>query len=94
MADPGTALFAVGDRVRVRARDPEHHTRAPRYVRGQTGEIVHSHGLWPLPDDRARGIDPPRVETVYVVRFAAGDLWGIGGHTVAVDLWESYLEPS
>ncbi|GAA3952588.1 hypothetical protein GCM10023085_38870 [Actinomadura viridis] len=89
----GPAAFAVGDRVRVRAGDPDHHTRVPRYVRGQEGEIVLMYDAWPLPDDRARGIDPPRVETVYVVRFAARDLWGTGRHTVAVDLWESYLEP-
>ncbi|WP_225993230.1 SH3-like domain-containing protein [Actinomadura rudentiformis] len=90
---PSSAAFTLGDRVRVRAVDPEHHTRVPRYVRGQLGEIVHSHGAAPLPDDRARGIEPPRVETVHVVRFAARDLWGVGDHTVAVDLWESYLEP-
>jgi nitrile hydratase len=46
----------------------------------------------PLPDDRARGIVPPRVETVYAVRFPAAALWGTGTHTVTVDLWESYLE--
>ncbi|MEW2353309.1 SH3-like domain-containing protein [Spirillospora sp. NPDC029432] len=87
------AAYAVGDQVRVRAVDPPHHTRAPRYVRGHRGEVVLAHGAWPLPDDRARGIDPPRRETVYAVRFAARDLWGEGAHTVAVDLWESYLEP-
>jgi hypothetical protein len=86
--------FAIGDRVRVRAVDPDHHTRAPRYVRGQEGEIVLSFGPWALPDDVARGIDPPRVEPVYVVRFEARDLWGTGTHAVSVDLWESYLEPS
>ncbi|WP_395104679.1 SH3-like domain-containing protein [Actinomadura sp. SCN-SB] len=94
MADrTAPAAYEVGDRVRVRTVDPDHHTRAPRYVRGQQGEIVLSHGAFALPDDTARGIDPPRVETVYVVRFAARDLWGSGTHTVAVDLWESYLEP-
>lgn len=77
----------------MRAVDPGHHTRAPRYVRGQEGEIVLSFGACSVPDDVARGIDPPRVETVHVVRFAARDLWGTGTHTVAVDLWESYLEP-
>lgn len=85
--------YAVGMRVRVRTVDPDHHTRVPRYVRGHVGQIVDDHGEWPLADDRARGIDPPRVETVYAVRFAARDLWGTGTHTVAVDLWESYLEP-
>lgn len=85
--------YAVGARVRVRAIDPPHHTRAPRYVRGHVGEIVDHHGEWPVADDRARGLPAPRVERVYGVRFAARDLWGAGAHTVAVDLWESYLEP-
>ncbi|WP_433332095.1 SH3-like domain-containing protein [Spirillospora sp. CA-294931] len=84
----------MGDRVRVRPRDPEHHTRAPRYVRGQVGEVVRAYAPEALPDDRARGIDPPRIEPVYAVRFAAKDLWGTGEHTVAVDLWESYVEPA
>ena len=81
-----------GTRVRARAGDPDHHTRVPRYVRGQTGEVIEYEGRWPLPDDRARGIDPPRVEAVYAVRFPAAALWGEGTHTVTVDLWESYLE--
>ena len=47
-----------------------------------------------MPDDSARGIDPPRIQTCYVVRFSAADLWGSGDHTVHVDLWESYLDRS
>ena len=84
--------FAPGTRVRARVLDPDHHTRLPGYVRGQLGEIVEAEGVCPLPDDRARGIVPPQVETVYAVRFPAAALWGTGTHTVIVDLWESYLE--
>jgi nitrile hydratase len=61
-------------------------------VRGHTGEVVAALGRWTLPDDSARGVDAPRVETCYAVRFGAADLWGSGGHTVTVDLWESYLD--
>lgn len=86
--------FGVGATVRVKATDPDHHTRVPRYVRGQTGVIVAAIDRWPVPDDRARGIDPPREETCYVVRFSAADLWGSGDHLVHVDLWESYLDRS
>jgi nitrile hydratase subunit beta len=85
--------YPAGARVRVRAADPDHHTRMPRYVRGHTGEVVAVLGRWPLPDDSARGL-PPRAETCYAVRFDAADLWGSGDHTVTVDLWESYLERS
>ena len=82
----------AGARVRVRAIDPDHHTRMPRYVRGQAGEVVAVLGRWPLPDDSARSIVPPRVEACYAVRFSAADLWGSGDHFVTVDLWESYLD--
>jgi len=83
--------YDAGARVRVRTGDPDKHTRVPRYVRGQTGEVVAA-GRWPLPDDSARGITPPRIETCYAIRFSAADLWGSGDHTVTVDLWESYLD--
>lgn len=86
--------FAPGDRVRTRTLDPGHHTRLPRYARGQVGEVVEPQGTWPLADERARGFAEPTVETVYTVRFVARDLWGEGTHTVTVDLWESYLEPA
>lgn len=84
--------YESGARVRVKAGDPDHHTRVPRYVRGHTGVIVAAIDQWALPDDSARGIDPPREETCYVVRFSAADLWGSGDHAVTVDLWESYLD--
>jgi len=85
--------FAVGSRVRAAAVDPPHHTRVPRYVRGQVGVVVELQGAWPLADDRAQGFAAPRVEPVYTVRFSADDLWGVPtGHWVHVELWESYLE--
>jgi nitrile hydratase len=78
--------------VRAGSTDPDHHTRLPRYLRGHVGEIVAAGQEWPLPDDVARGISEPRVETVYSVRFTAAELWGTGSHTVTADLWECYLE--
>ncbi len=88
-----SARFAVGDRVRTRAVDPPHHTRLPRYARGQVGEVVEVQGRWPLADERAQGVPAPRVEPVYTVRFRAADLWGPpAAHLVHVELWESYLE--
>ena len=82
--------YAVGDRVRARAGDPDHHTRLPRYVRGQAGEVVARLGAWVLPDASVAGL--ATTEPCYAVRFAAADLFGSGNHTVTVDLWESYLE--
>ncbi|HEX9343342.1 MAG TPA: SH3-like domain-containing protein [Actinomycetota bacterium] len=84
--------FGPGQRVRTAVVDPPHHTRLPRYARGRVGVVDRVQAAAPLPDDNARRIEPPRVEPVYTVRFAAADLWGQGSHTVTVDLWESYLE--
>jgi nitrile hydratase len=83
--------YPAGTRIRVRAVDPDHHTRVPRYVRGHAGEIIAAIGRWPVPDDSARGI-APREETCYAVRFTAAELWGSGDHTVTVGLWERYLD--
>ena len=86
-------LYRPGDRVRTRRTDPAHHTRLPRYARGATGTVVECEGSYPLPDLRARQL-PARPEPVYAVRFAAGELFGEGGHTVILALWESYLRPA
>jgi hypothetical protein len=82
--------FAAGARVRARAADPDGHTRLPRYIRGHVGEVLELRATWPLPDAAVRGIARP--EPVYAVRFASGELWGSGTHSVVVDMWESYLE--
>ena len=82
--------FRPGDRVRTRAVDPAGHTRLPRYARGAVGTVVERAGSHPLADERARG-RTPAPQPVYHVRFAAGDLFGAGDHTVTVELWEDYL---
>jgi hypothetical protein len=85
--------FVPGDPVRAGTCDPTGHTRLPRYVRGAVGHVVEIAGHHPIADDRARGL-PGRVQAVYHVRFAAVDLFGAGDHTVTVELWEDYLEPT
>ena len=42
--------LAPGTRVRARLGDPDHHTRLPAYVRGQTGEVVEAENF----TDRSR----------------------------------------
>ena len=84
--------FSPGDRVRTRAVDPPHHTRLPRYARGQAGTIIELEGSWTLADSNAQGTTQTQREAVYAVRFRAQELWGAGEHDVVLDLWESYLE--
>jgi nitrile hydratase len=91
---PAPARFAVNDRVRVRNRHPQGHTRAPRYVRGREGTVHRLHGAHVFPDSNAhgRGENP---HSLYSVRFEAPVLWGEafkGSGAVYLDLWEDYLE--
>src|SRR4029077_983479 len=39
------ARFSIGDRVRTARREPQHHTRLPRYARGKLGVIERIHGV-------------------------------------------------
>jgi nitrile hydratase subunit beta len=80
--------FAVGDRVRVRRMRPEGHNRCPRYVRGIEGVVERVQCSDTRPGAGA--------EPVYLVGFASADLWGPDADpgSVAMDLWEGYLEPA
>jgi nitrile hydratase beta subunit len=86
--------FAPGQGVRVRRMHPGGHTRCPRYARGARGVVERVRGADELPDLAVYGKDAP-VEPVYAVAFSSEELWGRGQEppwTVALDLWESYLE--
>jgi nitrile hydratase subunit beta len=94
------ARFKFGDRVRVLNNNPTGHTRAPRYARGHTGEIVMEHGIQVFPDSNAAarsegGNENP--QPLYNVRFSAIDLWGEDhavNEWIHIDLWDDYLEPA
>jgi nitrile hydratase len=96
-ADLGTqphARFSIGDRVVVRNFHPAGHTRAPRYVRGKRGVVVHVSPKFSFPDAAAHGLTH-RTEQTYHAEFLACELWAdaaASNETVVVDLWDSYLE--
>lgn len=83
--------FRIGDTVRTLQINPKGHTRLPGYARGKTGKIIHYNGTHVFPDSAAhgKGDDP---QPLYTVEFTASDLFGIGSHSVTLDLWEPYLE--
>jgi nitrile hydratase len=92
---PDDARFSAGDRVRVKRMHPPGHTRCPRYARGVVGVVEAVRGADRLPDRAVYGQAVAR-EAVYSVAFSSQALWGPsaeGTWTVALDMWESYLEP-
>lgn len=89
-----TALYQVGDKVRVKNFHPVGHTRAPRYLRGHVGEVIEAHGGFVFPDTNAAdcGENP---KWLYTICFNSRELWGDearAGDSVTADLWEPYLE--
>jgi nitrile hydratase len=90
--------FRAGDSVRTRAANPEGHTRLPRYLCDRRGTIEALHGLYPLPDERALGVNVASCtkEMLYTVVFDGREVWREGTSepvSISADLWDSYLEP-
>lgn len=90
------ARFGVGDRVRTRRQRVDHHTRLPGYAHGKTGVIESVQGAHVFADSHAQGLGE-QPQWLYGVAFSAAELWGADaapGSSVALDAWESYLEPA
>jgi nitrile hydratase len=86
--------FKVGDAVRGRNMHPAGHTRLPRYARGKCGVVIADRGGFVFPDTNA-ALEGEQPKRLYTVRFTARELWGERTNakdTVAIDLWEPYLE--
>jgi nitrile hydratase len=93
---PGPARFAVGDRVRTRAGDVDHHSRLPGYAQGRPGTISCLHGAHVFADANAQGLGE-QPQWLYTVVFDGATLWGAEaqpGLQVSVDAWEPYLQPA
>ena len=68
----------------------------PRYTRGKVGVVERDRGVFALPDTDVYFGDP-KPQHVYLVRFAARELWGADASArdaVHIDLWQDYLEPA
>ena len=95
--EPGPALFAVGQAVRMHLGKVDHHTRLPGYVQGKRGTIEHVHGAHVFADAHAQGLGE-QPQWLYTVVFDEAELWGEQAApqnlSVSVDAWESYLEPA
>ena len=90
-----TPGFETGQTVRVRPQQTAGHSRAPQYVHGCVGTVVHIAPPFSYPDHSAHGL-PAQIEPTVHVAFRSKELWGeqaSDNDEVIVDLWQSYLEP-
>ena len=91
-----SAVFAPGDRVRVREEHKPGHIRTPNYVKGKPGVVAARLGEFGNPEDLAYGGDGLPEKPLYKVEFAQTDLWknyaGSPDDTLYVDIYEHWLE--
>ena len=88
--------FRLGDPVLVRNLNPRGHTRLPRFIRGERGVIARVNGWCLIEDADTTGLGP-NPQTVYTVRFDAGEVWGPNAEpnqSVYLEMWEGYLDPA
>jgi nitrile hydratase subunit beta len=88
------AMFAIGEKVRMKNIHPPTHTRLPQYVRGHLGTIELNHGCHVFADLHSLGAGE-NPQWLYTIRFDGPELWGKDADptsSVSVDAWESYLE--
>ena len=89
------ARFAVGEQVRTRQGEVDHHTRLPGYARGKVGRIERVLGVHVYADSHAHGLGE-QPHWLYTVVFNGRELWGAdapAGLSVSIDAWEPYREP-
>ncbi len=81
--------------LQVRLEHVGGHVRAPGYIRGKTGVVVHISPAYPFPDAHAHGV-PSHDEPTYDVRFHSAELWPDAADNafVHVGVFQSYLIPA
>ena len=85
--------FAVGDSVRVAERDHRGHHRTPGYLKGKRGSIARVHPTFTDPETRAYGASGRPERRLYLVEFAARELWDDDTDGVVLaDVFEHWLE--
>lgn len=86
--------FALGDRVRTSALQPDHHSRLPAYARDQPGTVERRHGTHVFADANAQGLGE-QAQWLYTVVLRGTDLWPECTDPtlrVSIDAWESTLQ--
>ena len=84
----------VGDQVRVSARAHEGHHRTPSYLKGVRGTVRRVHTTFTDPETRAYGESGLPERRLYLVDFAARDVWrsDAARGRILADIFEHWLE--
>jgi len=90
-----TAIFEVGQRVRIGDREPGVHHRVPAYAKGKVGVVQRVCGIHPMPEKSVRGDGEP-LQRIYRVRLSMPDTWegyqGGGRDELDIEIFEHWLE--
>ncbi len=85
--------FEIGDKVRIKNRNPITHTRIPGYTKGKAGVVHLFHGTFHFNDAVAHGLEDH--QNCYSVKFTFRELWGDDYSEtdyVYIDMFDEYLD--
>jgi len=89
--------FALGQRVRIAARDVAVHHRVPAYAQGHVGTVERICGLYGQPETYIHGDGQPFTR-LYRISLAQTDLWpdysGSSRDRLDIEIFEHWLEAS
>lgn len=90
--------FKVGDAVRIRDSQPNHHHRTPWFVKGKTARVVAICGTFHNPETRAYGDNDSPKQPLYRVELSQSSVWE--GHRIQpsdkllIDIYQNWLSPA
>lgn len=88
--------MAETQKVRVKSMMPPGHVRTPSYLRGKTGTVERTLGLFGNPEQLAYGQTPDKLR-LYRVRFDMAEVWGANAEnptdTLDAEIYAHWLEP-
>ena len=88
--------FAVGQAVRISAREEPRHHRVPHYALGRRGIVERTCGAFGRPELLADGLSDQPGLTLYRVRIPVTELWGAGVEdprdSLEIEVYEHWLE--
>ena len=96
-AEPGA--FSPGDAVLVKSDAPDHHHRAPWFIKGKRGRVLAVSGPFFDPETRAHGGTGIPKRLLYQVEFEQSHIWGDSypedkRDLLIIDIYEQWLQPA
>ncbi len=98
VSNPEPVRFKIGDVVRIRDGQPNHHHRTPWFVKGKIARVVAICGTFHNPETRAYGDNESPMTPLYRVELSQGSVWeeyrNQPSDKLLIDIYQNWLIPA